>query len=145
VNVSVSSAQARSDLMLLKAGIHQAAALALKAGIAAAVASAKGTTTWKDQTGATRASIRGESFAGRGFVEAGGASRFLEYGTRPHIIRARRAQALRFVVSGVVLFRKWVRHPGTRPTHFLTEARHRGEQAFEWGAEVYVAEAIQRV
>lgn len=47
---------------------------------------------------------------------------FIEYGTRPHIIRAKRAKALRFIQRGKVVFRKWVRHPGTRPYQFLYRA-----------------------
>lgn len=43
-------------------------------------------------------------------------------GTPPHVITARRAKALRFEVSGTVIFRRQVRHPGTRGTRFLTRA-----------------------
>lgn len=47
---------------------------------------------------------------------------FIEFGTRPHVIQARRARALRFVAGGQVLFRKSVNHPGTRPYKFLWRA-----------------------
>lgn len=43
-------------------------------------------------------------------------------GTAPHVIRARRKKALRFVVDGQVVFRKSVMHPGTTGTLFLTMA-----------------------
>lgn len=43
-------------------------------------------------------------------------------GTPPHIIRARRAKALRFEWRGQVVFRRQVRHPGTRGTKFLERA-----------------------
>lgn len=43
-------------------------------------------------------------------------------GTRPHVIRARRKKALRFVLNGQVVFRKQVQHPGTTGTLFLTMA-----------------------
>lgn len=43
-------------------------------------------------------------------------------GTPPHVIRARRAKTLRFVWRGQVVFRRQVRHPGTRGTKFLTRA-----------------------
>lgn len=43
-------------------------------------------------------------------------------GSPPHIIRARRAKALRFEWRGQVVFRRQVRHPGTRGTKFLTRA-----------------------
>lgn len=43
-------------------------------------------------------------------------------GTAPHVIRARRRKALRFVVNGQVMFRTQVRHPGTTGTLFLEMA-----------------------
>lgn len=43
-------------------------------------------------------------------------------GSAPHIIAARRAKALRFEMNGAVVFRRSVRHPGTRGTKFLTRA-----------------------
>ena len=46
---------------------------------------------------------------------------YVEYGTRPHIIRPVRAQALRFEVAGRVVFAKLVRHPGTKPRPFVRE------------------------
>ncbi len=47
-------------------------------------------------------------------------------GTRPHIIRPRRAKALRFEVGGEVVFARKVRHPGTRPNNFLARALRLG-------------------
>lgn len=43
-------------------------------------------------------------------------------GTGPHIIRPRRAKALRFVVGGRVVFATRVNHPGSRGTLFLRNA-----------------------
>lgn len=54
------------------------------------------------------------------------ATRFVLDGTRPHIIRPRRAKALRFEVSGRVVFSKMVRHPGTRANNFLGRALRLG-------------------
>lgn len=142
--ITVDGGRTRSGLANLKAGIRQAAGLTLDAAIEAAKASAKSTTLWKDQSGTTRSSIRSERTGLRGFVEAGGAAKFLEEGTKPHLIVAH-GKALRFVVEGNVLFRKWVRHPGTAPRPFMREARQRGETAAEWAAEIYVNSAIQRV
>lgn len=44
------------------------------------------------------------------------------FGTAPHIIRARRRKALRFIWHGEVVFFTSVRHPGSRGTYFLTRA-----------------------
>lgn len=49
---------------------------------------------------------------------------FLERGTRPHPIVAKRGRALRFMVGGQVFFRRRVFHPGTKPTFFLRDATH---------------------
>ena len=43
-------------------------------------------------------------------------------GTRPHIIRARRAPVLRYVNrQGQVVFAKQVWHPGTQPNRYLSD------------------------
>jgi hypothetical protein len=47
---------------------------------------------------------------------------FVHNGTRPHIIRPRRARALRFEVDGRIVFAKIVHHPGYRGDPFLTRA-----------------------
>lgn len=43
-------------------------------------------------------------------------------GTRPHIIRPKNKQVLRFRVGGQVVFAKVVHHPGTRAQPFLDRA-----------------------
>ncbi|MER6975686.1 hypothetical protein [Streptomyces carpinensis] len=47
-------------------------------------------------------------------------------GTRPHIIRPRRAKALRFEADGQVVYSKIVWHPGTHANNFLGEALRLG-------------------
>jgi len=44
---------------------------------------------------------------------------YVEVGTRPHVIRPVRAQALRFEVEGEIVFARLVRHPGTKPNPFV--------------------------
>lgn len=141
----VSTQATRSSLELLSAGIVQAAELAMRAGVRAAEDSAKGTTLWKDRRPLTRSTIHGEVHGTRGILKAGGAAHFLEWGTSPHIITAKHAKALRFVVGGEVIFRQSVSHPGTKPRPFMREAAQRGEQALDYGADVYVSHAIEHV
>lgn len=52
---------------------------------------------------------------------------FVRWGTRPHVIRARRAPALRFYWDkvGRVVFFKSVNHPGTKPNPFMERALSR--------------------
>lgn len=54
------------------------------------------------------------------------AVKFVLDGTRPHVIRPRRAKALRFEVGGEVVFAKRVRHPGTRKNDFMGRALRLG-------------------
>lgn len=46
---------------------------------------------------------------------------FVENDTRPHVIRPRRARALRFLVGNRVVFARRVRHPGTKGKHMFRE------------------------
>jgi hypothetical protein len=47
---------------------------------------------------------------------------FVEYGTRPHEILPRHAQALRFEVEGKTIFARRVWHPGFEPRFFMFHA-----------------------
>jgi hypothetical protein len=49
-------------------------------------------------------------------------ARFVHDGTRPHVIRPRRARALRFEMGGRAVFAAHVQHPGTKAAPFLAEA-----------------------
>jgi hypothetical protein len=53
-------------------------------------------------------------------------------GSAPHIIKARKKKALRFVMDGEVVFAKSVRHPGTRPRPFLAKAAQLVAAANGW-------------
>jgi hypothetical protein len=46
----------------------------------------------------------------------------VNYGSRPHVITAVRAKALRLVIGGQVMFCRSVMHPGTQPTMFVEKA-----------------------
>jgi len=46
-------------------------------------------------------------------------ARFMEHGTKRHIIRARRKKFLRFKQGGAWVFRKAVNHPGNRAYLFM--------------------------
>ena len=49
-------------------------------------------------------------------------ARYVNDGTRPHIIRPKNAKALRFRVGGQIVYAKVVHHPGTRANPFLDRA-----------------------
>lgn len=45
--------------------------------------------------------------------------KYVEFGTAPHIIKAKNGQALKFEMNGKTVFAKSVVHPGTRPNPFI--------------------------
>jgi hypothetical protein len=149
-DVDAKTRGARRGLEKLGTAIYQAAVSAVAVGVKAAEDSEKRTRLFNDKSGGgvtragegTRGSIKGSAVGLLGFVSAGGAARFLESGTAPHLIVAH-GKALRFESAGQVLYRKFVRHPGTRPRPFVSEAREVGAAAMLRGAEEYVSHAIR--
>lgn len=79
-------------------------------------------------TGRLRASIRIESrrtLTLRSVYTIGSDVEYAQMvhdGTRPHVIRPRQAQALRFRIGGRIVYAKVVHHPGTRARPFLDRA-----------------------
>ena len=64
---------------------------------------------------------------------------YLEKGTRPHIIRPRRAKVLRFILPGrtlgedQVVFARYVFHPGIKPMRWISMAKREiGERLRYW-------------
>jgi hypothetical protein len=150
------------DLEQVEAGLHrlEAAAnkrvrMALQMGAELIVNHAKRNHEYRDRTGRLTQSIRAEQVEGtlaEGFVvglSAGGLrveyAGHIEFGTRPHVIRARKAKALRFTVGGQDVFRRQVRHPGTRAYRFMQNAvdakTKQVEQLIEDGMDLAAEEA----
>ena len=84
------------------------------------------------KTGNLGRSIREDEIKFTGpLVVEGGVTAHADYaaavheGSRPHIIRPRRAKALRFEVGGRTVFARMVRHPGTKARPFLRNAAER--------------------
>jgi len=134
----VEAADTARQLEELGRSFERVAVDVVDAGVRAAEKAARGTALWKDRSGGTRGSIRGEVSGLSGKVSAGRAARFLELGTGPHVIRGN--PILRFEVGGAVFFRRSVRHPGTRPRPFMAEAAHIGEMAMRLEAEVRLSQ-----
>lgn len=64
---------------------------------------------------------------------------FIENGTRPHVIEARRVRYLRFIVNGELLFRRRVNHPGTKARPFTALASAAGQMAMKASADAGVS------
>jgi len=78
------------------------------------------------RTGALRASIHMRHLRdSRGqFVRVGSALNYAylhHEGSKPHVITPNRAQVLRFVNRGRIIYAHAVMHPGTKPNRYLTD------------------------
>jgi hypothetical protein len=109
------------------AEMGRACYLGVRDGCREGVAEMLATRTWKDKTGVTRGETRGYVTEHLGDEGAKGVmecavphASYLDSGTAPHAIVARRAKALRWYDSGGnPVFRKSVQHPGTRGDGFF--------------------------
>lgn len=149
MSFKVTTANTVKALDRLYAGFVEAAQEALTQIAEAAAKEARATTAFKDRKGDLRKSIqRGAKGPWAQFVKAGGPQApyalFIESGSKAHKIAARRADFLRFEQGGRVVFRKQVRHPGTKPTRFMQSARDSAEEAASRIAESSIAVALSR-
>lgn len=134
-----------SSMHTLEGGIYNAGAQAMRASVKAAEDSAKGTTLYSDVTGKLRSRTTGTADGLKGKLVADTKYAYwVENGTRPHVIQARRGGVLAFVVNGQQVFAKRVNHPGTAERPFMTIARDVGEQTLEYGLDYLTSEAIAR-
>lgn len=54
----------------------------------------------------------------------------IEFGSKPHVIKARNAKALAFKIGGLMIFRKSVNHPGFKGESYLRYAAEVEEKKF---------------
>lgn len=78
-------------------------------------------------TGKLKRSIKTVKMQGKDYLQGDVGSWTVRYarwhhqGTRPHLITPKRhGGVLRFAIRGRIVFATRVRHPGTRPNHYLT-------------------------
>lgn len=94
---------------------------------------AKINTLYRSRTGTLRSSIQHRLTSPTHAQTSANAkhAKWIEEGTKPHVIEARRKRALRFVQNGTVRFATRVYHPGTKPRPFMQRARDRVEPLFD--------------
>ena len=125
--------------------IAYAATQAIKAAVSAAEASARGTRLYNDVSGALRQNTRGETSGITGRLSANTKyARWVENGTKPHVIAARGGGLLSFVANGQRVFARRVNHPGTAARPFMAQAAVVGQTTLEYAAESFVGSAISR-
>ena len=145
----VHSDEALKDLARVQVDVLASVRQVLGQLAALAALHARQTTTFKDRTGNLRNSIqRGQRATWAHFVKAGGPGAryalFIEAGSKPHEIKARRAKFLRFEQNGQIVFRKRVFHPGTKPARFMQSARNAAEALATQTIESALNSAINR-
>jgi hypothetical protein len=114
-------------------------------GVALALEHARQTQLFNDRTGELRRSIiRGQKSTWVHFLKATAPyAKYVEGGTKPHRIEAKRRGALRFVQHGEIRFRRGVNHPGTKPRPFMDEAATVGARFLDWRMEDAIARAFR--
>ena len=83
------------------------------------------------ETGALRDSIHVEPVGDLEFIITtdNPVAAWMEYGTRPHVIRPVRARVLHFVIDGQEIWAMEVNHPGTAPRPFMKPAADRARSS----------------
>lgn len=129
VDLSGFRSLATETLKVLAVGTLDAVQAAAEAG----AIEARTVGRFKDRTGNLRAGIVARYVHSPGLsarwdiVSKAKYSKFVEQGTRPHVIVAVRAVALRFVVGGKTVFAKRVNHPGTAAMPYMGPAYLKAE------------------
>lgn len=151
LHVEIDTAELRQRwaraMSVLESGLPRAVNTAVRGGAQHAI----NVHPYRDRSGDLTSSIRGELvMATKG--EAVGEIRatakyasFVENGTRPHVIEARRARFLRWESADGVHFAVSVNHPGGRPYPFLGPALLRSETLLERELDLLAARAAGAV
>lgn len=110
---------------------HVVTALGRASTLAASYA--KITTLYRSRTGTLRSSIQHAVKSPITAQTTANArhARWIEEGTKAHVIRPKRRRVLRFEQNGVTRFARRVYHPGTKPRPFMQRARDRVEPFFD--------------
>jgi len=70
---------------------------------------------------------------------------YLEFGARPHLIRPRRARALRFEIRGELVYARYVEHPGTRPMRIMARAVAEASRDFDDGIGDLISDLMRKI
>lgn len=146
IAVNVEGAKAGLERLLFDIQNAAAAAMAdtLVAAESAALAAIKAQTSRRSgdlEDGVTSVLI--SPTRGKVFNTSGHAA-FVNDGTKPHLIVAKRGRALAFQTAGGMVFRRAVRHPGTKARPFVAPAMAIGERVLQTSLTLRVNEAVGR-
>lgn len=149
MSIRIDGSAFRAALLDLGGDLAQAAGEALESAVDAAARDAFSTNlfanhTWKLRSG-TKATVDRQNYTGR-LENRVKYARYIEEGTKPHVIEARRAPVLRFFWTrhGMWFAGKKVNHPGTKPRPFFKHAGEVGGIQLERSLEHLAEQRITR-
>jgi hypothetical protein len=145
-------AEILEEWLLVQPEIAQGLKRAVQVACEAGAQEAKTVHRYKDRSGNLTRSISGrvtgfDHLGATGILEATAKyASFVENGTKPHRIEARKAKALRWEGSdGEVHFAKGVNHPGTKPHPFMGPGFVKVEQVLEAQVNLAIAKAAEEL
>ena len=101
-------------------------------------------TLFKDRTGELRGTldIIDTGAWSKRLIAPAKYAKYVNDGTKPHVILPKNGGFLRFVIAGRVIFAKKVNHPGTAKRPFMENAADAGGQAMKIAFENGVEQAV---
>lgn len=143
----IDGAAFKEDLRKLAVQLYADASEAMQQCVREAERSAKTTSLFRNRTGllqsriagstsSNKSSITGTLIAGTKYAE------YVENGQPRHMITGN--PNLRFVMNGVVMYRRWVDHPGAAARPFMQRAQSWGEKVLDDALYAYINHSIER-
>jgi hypothetical protein len=132
------------NLKTVERRVADAARIGMQQVVRVAYHAAVGTTLFKDRTGELRGTINivDKGAYWKRLVAPAKHAAPINYGSKPHVIRAKNFPFLRFVIGGRVIYARKVNHPGTTRRGFMDHAARMGGQAMRIILDEGVAHAV---
>lgn len=142
--VRVEATETLRGLRTLERRIEDVARIQLYEVARVAYRAARDTTLFKDRTGELRGTldIIDKGAYWKRVIAPANHAKFIEYGTKAHVIRPKRAKMLRFYVGERVVYARKVNHPGTAKRPFIENAARAGAQAMRILFDEHTAKAV---
>jgi hypothetical protein len=142
--VRVDGSETLRDLRTLERRILDVARVQLYEVARVAYRTARDTTLFRNRTGELRGTldIIDKGAYWKRLIAPANHAKFIEYGTKAHVIRPKRGKFLRFYVGGNVVYARKVNHPGTAKRPFMENAARAGGQAARVLFDEHTAKAV---
>lgn len=142
--VRVEATETLRGLRTLERRIEDVARIQLYEVARVALRAARGTTLFRDRTGELRGTldIIDKGAYWKRVIAPANHAKFIEGGTKAHVIRPKRGRFLRFYVGDRAVYARAVHHPGTARRPFMATAAAAGGQAMRILFDEATAKAV---